>query len=681
MKNQTECPSIRSLKGVGEQRAKYYEKLGVEDLCSLLRYYPRIWMDFSNPVPILQAQPGETVCVQGTVFRKQGEQRIRKGLSLFKVYVTDGEGQLTVTIFNNIYAYQALELEHTYCFYGKITGGLLRREMNSPQVLDPDRESAIRPVYPLTQGLTNKMICTNMRQALKEWGDHLEDVLPEWVLQKYGLCRMRYAYENIHFPADRHALELSRRRLIFEEFFLLSLGMGQIRSRRREHTAFRLADTDLTPFLQQLPFSLTDGQSQAIADCIRDCTGEVAMNRLIQGDVGCGKTVAAAALCYLMAKNGGQAAMMAPTELLARQHLETLTKMLSGLGISCGLLVGSQPAAQRRETLKQIAAGEIQVVVGTQALIQQGVEFARLGLVITDEQHRFGVEQRSLLSQKGEHPHCLVMSATPIPRTLALMMYGELDLSVIRQMPKGRKPVKTWLIDSGKRTRALGFVRDFLDKGFQGYIVCPMIEETDSELVSLKRYQQGLRGTPLEGASIGFLHGKMKGGEKEGVMEQFAQGKLQLLVSTTVVEVGVDVPNAVIMVIENAERYGLSQLHQLRGRIGRGKYQSTCILITDAQNEDTLKRLKLFRDTADGFKIAEADLKLRGPGDFFGQRQHGLPQLKIADMTTDMEVLRQAQTCAKKLLAENALELPEYKGLRGEIRRLFAKTGGEGVVL
>lgn len=673
MKNQTECPSIRSLTGVGEQRAKYYEKLGVEDLCSLLRYYPRTWMDFSNPVPILHAQPGETVCVQGTVFRKQGEQRIRKGLSLFKVYVTDGEGQLTVTIFNNIYAYQALELEHTYCFYGKITGGLLRREMNSPQVLDPDQESAIRPVYPLTQGLTNKMICTNMRQALKEWGDHLEDVLPEWVLQKYGLCRMRYAYENIHFPADRHALELSRRRLIFEEFFLLSLGMGQIRSRRREHTAFRLADTDLTPFLQQLPFSLTEGQSQAIADCIRDCTGEVAMNRLVQGDVGCGKTVVAAALCYLMAKNGGQAAMMAPTELLARQHLETLTKMLSGLGISCGLLVGSQPAAQRRETLKQIAAGEIQVVVGTQALIQQGVEFARLGLVITDEQHRFGVEQRSLLSQKGEHPHCLVMSATPIPRTLALMMYGELDLSVIRQMPKGRKPVKTWLIDSGKRTRALGFVRDFLDKGFQGYIVCPMIEETDSELVSLKRYQQGLRGTPLEGASIGFLHGKMKGGEKEGVMEQFAQGKLQLLVSTTVVEVGVDVPNAVVMVVENAERFGLSQLHQLRGRVGRGSQQSHCILISDNRQPTTRTRLKLLCQTNDGFELAQQDLKLRGPGDFFGRRQHGLPQLKMADFATDLAQLEQAREAAQAVLEEDpGLRKPEHRLLREEVERMFA---------
>ena len=449
--------------------------------------------------------------------------------------------------------------------------------------------------------------------------------------------------------------------------------MGQIRSRRRGHTPLRLAGTDLTPFLPQLPFSLTDGQIQTIADCIRDCTGEVAMNRLVQGDVGCGKTVVAAALCYLMAKNGGQAAMMAPTELLARQHLETLTKMLSGLGISCGLLVGSQPAAQRRETLKQIAAGEIQVVVGTQALIQQGVEFARLGLVITDEQHRFGVEQRSLLSQKGEHPHCLVMSATPIPRTLALMMYGELDLSVIRQMPKGRKPVKTWLIDSGKRTRALGFVRDFLDKGFQGYIVCPMIEETDSELVSLKRYQQGLRGTPLEGASIGFLHGKMKGGEKEAVMEQFAQGKLQLLVSTTVVEVGVDVPNAVVMVVENAERFGLSQLHQLRGRVGRGSQQSHCILISDNRQPTTRTRLKLLCQTNDGFELAQQDLKLRGPGDFFGRRQHGLPQLKMADFATDLAQLEQAREAAQAVLEEDpGLRKPEHRLLREEVERMFA---------
>ena len=393
------------------------------------------------------------------------------------------------------------------------------------------------------------------------------------------------------------------------------------------------------------------------------------MNRLIQGDVGSGKTAVAAALCWAVIQQGMQAALMAPTEILATQHYHSLKELLEPAHIAVALLTGSVKPGEKKKLYSALEDGRIQLVIGTHALLSEKVAFRNLGLVITDEQHRFGVGQRSALAQKGASPHLLVMSATPIPRTLALMVYGDLDISVLDELPPGRQKIETFLISPDKRQRAFGYVQKHLDQGRQGYLICPLIEEDDSGLQSVTQYGELV------------LHGKMKPAEKEQVMEAFSRGEVQLLVSTTVVEVGVDVPNAVIMVIEDADRYGLSQLHQLRGRIGRGQYKSTCILITGAQNPDTLKRLKLFRDTSDGFQIAEADLKLRGPGDFFGQRQHGLPQLKIADMTTDMEVLRQAQRCARELLQQNALGEPAYRGLRGEIRRLFEKAGGEEVVL
>ncbi|MEE0729116.1 MAG: ATP-dependent DNA helicase RecG, partial [Oscillospiraceae bacterium] len=384
--------------------------------------------------------------------------------------------------------------------------------------------------------------------------------------------------------------------------------------------------------------------------------------------------------CWCVVSAGMQAAMMAPTEILAAQHFTSLSSLLEPAGIRVALLTGSVKAAEKRKLYASLEAGEIDLIIGTHALLSEGVAFRDLGLVITDEQHRFGVGQRSALAQKGTSPHFLVMSATPIPRTLALMMYGDLDISVLDELPPGRQKIETYLIDSKKRVRAFGFVQKHLDEGRQGYLICPLIEEDETGLASVKEYA-GLVKDCFPHASVGILHGKMKPAEKDAVMKEFSEGALQLLVSTTVVEVGVDVPNAVIMLIENAERYGLSQLHQLRGRIGRGSFQSTCILVTDIQNEDTLKRLKLFRDTSDGFQIADADLKLRGPGDFFGQRQHGLPQLTIADMSSDLEVLKKAQECAREIMSKNVLDAEEYRGLRAEMRRLFAKTGSDNVVL
>ncbi|WP_093989428.1 ATP-dependent DNA helicase RecG [Massiliimalia timonensis] len=664
--------SIRYLKGVGEQRAKCYEKLGVDTICSLLRFFPRAYTDFSEITPVMECVPGSVCCVRGKVFKKQGEQRIRKGLSLFKVYVTDGEGDLTITIFNNRFAFDALQMGREYCFRGRIQGDFLRKEMNSPEFIDPERISPIRAVYHLTEGLSNNLISGHVKKALELWGDCLEDALPDTVRQKEGLCHQRFAVENIHFPQTKNALEVAKYRLVFEELLTLQLGLGLLKEQHREETGVLIQNPDVSEFEQALPFSLTDGQKQAIADGLKDFTSGVPMNRLVQGDVGSGKTMVACGLAFCMAKNGFQTAVMAPTEILALQHYRTFSGILGPMGISCTLLTGSMTVKQKRECKEQIADGQASVVIGTHALIQDTVSFAGLGLVVTDEQHRFGVNQRKKLAEKGERPHRLVMSATPIPRTLALMIYGDLDLSVIKEAPKGRQPIDTFLIDGKKRQRAYGFIRDHIVRGLQAYIVCPLIDEGESEAFSVTEYAEKLKGSVLSGVRTGVLHGKMKPVQKEKVMSQFQRGELDLLVSTTVVEVGVDVPNAVIMMIENAELFGLSQLHQLRGRVGRGTEKSYCILVSDYGNEQTRERLKIMTKSSDGFYISEQDLKQRGPGDFFGARQHGLPQLKIANMVEDMDTLRKTQRWAKRILMQDpALEFPEHAGLRREVEDLF----------
>lgn len=672
--------SIQFLKGVGEKRAALYHKLGVDEICSLLRFFPRTYVDYSAVTPLSEAVIGETACVEVRIFRKGPEQRIRKGLSIFRAYATDDTADLTITIYNNKYQFAALQVDHTYRLYGTMKGTLLRKELQSPQILDPaEEEGAIVPVYPQTNGLSSKTIAKNVRQALTLYGDRLEEVLPDKLRREERLCHMRYAYENIHFPKDAHALAVARKRLVFEELLTLQLGLFLLRGRSREATAVVLQTCDLTPFLQALPFTLTEGQREAIADGMRDLQSGVPMNRLVQGDVGSGKTMVACALAYLLAKDGYQTAVMAPTEILARQHAETFRRLLEPLGISVALVVGSATAKQKRLLREELAAGTVQVAIGTHALLSEGVDFQNLGLVVTDEQHRFGVRQRADLADKGAHVHKLVMSATPIPRTLALMIYGELDVSAIRQMPSGRKPVETYLISGNKRERAYHFIREHLDRGLQAYIVCPLIEENDGleqKLFSVEEYLEKLKQTELGSARIGMLHGRMKAAEKEAVMQAFQAHTLDLLVSTTVIEVGVDVPNAVVMLIENAERFGLSQLHQLRGRVGRGTEQSTCILVSDNRTPETRERMKILTRTTDGFALAEEDLKLRGPGDFFGNRQHGLPMLQIASMADDMAVLSRAQAAAKALLAEDpALEREEHAPLRRAVEQLFADAG------
>lgn len=666
---------IDSLKGVGTKRAELFAKLGVSTVGNLLRFYPRNYENWSETVWIEQTALNEVNVIKAQILSTPTEQRIRGGMTLYKTTAADESGEIKLTFFNNPYIKSLLYAGQTYVFRGKVTGGFGIREMASPDFLPNKKIMPIVPVYPQTQGLSSRLIADAVRQALTFLERDLEDPLPQGLREKHKLCDLTYALENIHFPQSEQDLSVARLRLAFEEFLVLQLGLMKMKNRRKKKNVHPIVNEFPNEFARLLPFRLTGAQERAIRESIADMAGETPMNRLIQGDVGSGKTAVAAALCYAVMQEGMQAALMAPTEILAKQHYESLSHLLAKSGFQTALLTGSVAAKQKKQIIRQLQEGEIQLLIGTHALISEGVEFHNLGLVITDEQHRFGVAQRSALAQKGLHPHLLVMSATPIPRTLALMIYGDLDISVLDELPPGRQKVETYLIDSSKRRRAFGYIEKHLQEGRQGYLVCPLIEEGESELASITEYSQIVKAF-FSHRNIGILHGKMKPKQKEIVMQDFAEGRLDLLLATTVVEVGVDVPNAVIMLIENAERYGLSQLHQLRGRIGRGKYKSTCILVSDSQQEETLERLRIICRSTDGFQIADADLKLRGPGDFFGKRQHGLPQLKIADMMTDMEVLKKSQICAKELLETGALEKEEYHSLKSEIRALFSQTKG-----
>lgn len=668
---------IRNLKGVGEKRARLFEKLGAPTIGALLRVYPRAYEDFTHPYRIQDAPSDRPCAVRATLLRRPVETRIRGGMTLYKALAADGESELELTWFNNPYVVNLLHEDEEYLFYGRVGVNFLKREMAAPEFFRAAACPPVRPVYRQTQGLTSRLVENAMGNALRLLPDTVRDPIPSEIRLQYTLCHLRFALENIHFPKDMESLEIARRRLIFEELLILQLGLLRMRGRSRAKSRLRLERDVSGEFYALLPFSPTNAQKRAVAEAVADMTGGYPMNRLVQGDVGSGKTAVAAALCYCAVKNGFQAALMAPTEILARQHFNVLSGLLEKAGIRVGLLTGSLSAAKKREAAAALRSGEIQLAVGTHALLSEGVEFRRLGLVVTDEQHRFGVAQRAALSAKGDSPHILVMSATPIPRTLALMIYGDLDISVLDELPPGRQPVETYAISGEKRQRAFRFLRKQIDAGRQCYIICPMIDEGQNDMASVTQYAERLNREWLPGYRVGVLHGRMKPKEKEAVMSDFAAGNLPLLVSTTVVEVGVDVPNATVMLIENAERYGLSQLHQLRGRVGRGKERSYCILVSDAQNEEAVARLAVLCRTNDGFEIADEDLKLRGPGDFFGRRQHGLPELKIADMMGDTAVLKEAQAVARELIAEDDdLSQPEHRGLRAEVRQLFDSLAG-----
>ena len=666
---------ITTLKGVGEKRAKLYQKLGINTLNDLINHFPRTYIDFTQPVPIKDAIIGENNVISGIVTKRLPISRIRKGMTIYKAVVTDGETDITIIIYNSEFLYDKLKLNQSFVLYGKVNGNFLRREMTSPLILPEVNDDKIQPVYHLTEGLNQSMYGATVKNALQVFDANIYEPLPKWVLQEYNLCTLEYAMKNYHFPSSIEAMKNAKRRLVFDELLTLQLGMLMLRSRNNKKLGCAMQDIDTTDFEKSLPFEMTNAQKKSIKECLFDMMRENPMNRLVQGDVGSGKTAVAAACCYVAHKNNCQSALMAPTEILATQHFKTLSDFLNPLGIKVCLLTGSLTAKQKRDIKQDIENGTYSVVIGTHALFSQSTIFKNLSLVITDEQHRFGVEQRATLIAKGDNPHCLVMSATPIPRTLAMMVYGDLDISILDELPKGRQPIETYAVTGKLRERAFGFIEKQINEGRQAYIVCPAIDETENELQSVTTYTQKLSQTVLGKFKIGMLHGKLSATEKDSIMQDFKDNKLQLLVCTTVVEVGVDVPNAVAILIENAERFGLSQLHQLRGRVGRGEYKSHCILVTDNKNEESVQRLKVLCSTNDGFKISEADLKLRGPGDFFGKRQHGLPALNIADMSDDITVLNQVQILAKRIIDKDPeLKDVENKHLAKLITKLYSNT-------
>ena len=664
---------IQNLKGVGEKRKKLFEKLGAPTVGDLLRLYPRAYEDWSQHTPIGEAALGEVAVVKATVLRTPSETRVRGGKTLYKTVVTDGESDLSLTFFNNRYIPSLLRQGQTYLFRGKVGGTFLRREMLSPEFLPESKGLAIQPVYPATAGLSSRQIAAAVQNALSLLPEQLQDPLPDPLREKYHLCTLRYALETIHFPKNQEEIAAARFRLVFEEFLVLQLGLLAIKRGRKQENLHQVPPGFPEDFCGLLPFALTGAQRRAIAEAVADMAGPSPMNRLIQGDVGSGKTAVAAALCWDVIQNGMQAALMAPTEILANQHYHSLNALLEPAHITCALLTGSAKPGEKRKLYQALADGRIQLVIGTHALLSDKVEFQNLGLVITDEQHRFGVRQRSALAQKGASPHLLVMSATPIPRTIALLMYGDLDISILDELPPGRTPVETYLIGSDKRQRALGYIKRHLDEGRQGYIVCPLIEGEGPGMVSASRYAAELSDGFFRGYRTALLHGRMKGAEKDAVMAAFAAGEIQLLIATTVIEVGVDVPNAVIMLIENAERFGLSQLHQLRGRVGRGAHRSTCILLSDAKNPDTRHRLQVICKETDGFAIAEEDLRIRGPGELLGQAQHGMVSPRMAALLTDTALIAETRQAVSLLLREDpTLSAPEHAGLHAAVDRLIA---------
>ena len=670
--------NVRYLKGVGETRAKTLAKLGIFSLRDLLSHFPRSYEDRSIIYPISDAPIDSPVTIRAIVAREPSLSRVRRGMELVKFRAVDDTGSVDITYFNQSYLRTRFQPGDTFLFYGKISAAGSRRTMANPafESVEADSEAPgkIVPVYGLTKGISNKMMTGYVRSALDEAGEAMPDILPRAVVEKYQLAQSRYAYENIHFPADFGALELARKRLIFEELFVLACALSGLRSGRDRSGGKIITEPEIEKFYSALPFCPTGAQKRAIGDALADMASGRPMNRLVQGDVGSGKTLVAAALIWSVCRAGHQAAFMAPTEILAEQHLETLRGFLEPFSLRVEKLTGSMTAAQKRKIRAELESGEIDLIVGTHAIITGDVSFRDLALAVTDEQHRFGVNQRSALAAKTEKPHVLVMSATPIPRTLALMIYGDLDVSVIDELPPGRLKVDTFHVDESYRARLYGFIRKQCAEGRQVFVVCPMVEdneELDMELKSAVEHAEHLRDTFPE-LNIGCIHGKMKPKDKDAVMAAVVAGEINVLVSTTVIEVGVDVPNASLMVIENAERFGLSQLHQLRGRVGRGRHKSWCILVSDAKNEESKERLKVMCETTDGFKISEHDLRLRGPGDFFGSRQHGLPEMHIADLGGDMRVLQTAQTAAHELLAADPLlKDPENTALKERIARLF----------
>ena len=672
---------VTILKGVGPTKAKQFAQLNIFTLEDLICHFPRGYEDRTRLVTIEKLEVDKPACFKAMVMNAPRTSHIRKGLDVTKVTVADHTGRLNLTFFNQKFTTDRLQYGKEYIFYGAVSGDFIGYSMTSPvfEELDapPVTTRRVLPIYPLTAGLSNASVLKAVQQALAIC-DVPAEILPETVRRTYGILPAERAYYAIHEPASMEEAELAKRRLIFEEFFVFSAGLSLMRAARAGKQTEPYRDLELGAFYDALPFRLTGAQDRAIGEIAEDLRCGTPMNRLVQGDVGSGKTMVAAAAAYLAVKNKKQAALMAPTEILAEQHYRSLSRLLEPLGVRVSLLTGGLTQKNKKEIRAAAEAGETDLVIGTHALVSDTTAFRDLGLVIADEQHRFGVAQRSALSAKGIDPHLLVMSATPIPRTLALLMYGDLELSILDELPPGRQQTETFLVGESYRSRINAFIRKQVTEGHQCYVVCPAVEGNgDLDLKAATVWAQTLQQTVFPDLKVALIHGQMKGAEKETVMGAFSGGEADVLVATTVIEVGVDVPNATLMVIEDADRFGLSQLHQLRGRVGRGDAKSYCILTSHNKNPETLARLKAFCKTTDGFKIAEEDLKLRGPGDFFGARQSGLPVFRVANLSCDLQTLKQAQEASKSWIeTEGTADTPEGAALRKRIGALFARAEG-----
>ena len=671
---------VRTIKGIGEKKAQALNKLGVFSLYDLVSFFPRKYEDRSTYKPIAMCLDGENVCIRALVADTPRLVRIRRGMELVKFRAVDESGSVDITYFNQNYVKDNIARGDSLCFYGKMELNGTRRSMANPVYEHEGSEKGVTgrivPVYRLAAGLNQRTMLQAVRQGLDACGEQLPEALPESVRERMRLVQARYAYENIHFPADFGALELARRRLIFEELFVLACALGDMRRKRVNDDGLKLPKADLEEFWASLPFSPTGAQRRAATQALDDMSSGRVMSRLVQGDVGSGKTLVAAALIWSVARAGYLSAFMAPTEILAEQHFATFSRLLAPFGLRIGKLTGSMTAKEKRLVKEALQNHGLDLVVGTHALFSEDVSYTDLGLVVTDEQHRFGVNQRSALIGKGQRPHVLVMSATPIPRTLALILYGDLDVSIIDEMPPGRQKVDTFVVDESYRARLNGFIRKLSGEGRQVFVVCPMVEENE-ELAGLKSAEEHAKELTqtFPELRVACVHGKMKAKDKDAVMASFVAGETDILVATTVIEVGVDVPNAALMIVENAERFGLSQLHQLRGRVGRGQHKSWCILVSENDSPEVKARLDIMHRTNDGFKISEEDLRLRGPGDFFGSRQHGLPEMHVADLGANVNVLQQAQEEARRLLeSDPELRQPEHAALRERVETLFAKN-------
>ena len=677
---------ITALKGVGKVRAEQFSKLGLHTIADLLYFYPRAYRNYADIFTLRNAPDGK-VCVKAHLLSDAKLIQTNGGTTVVRASATDGTDMVSLIWFNNKFVTADMKRGREMLFYGEIkTNGNGGFEMISPDYCTPEKGGYYHPVYRCTEGLTSKITASCVKKALDGYADLLPETFPVRLIGKYKIPDIKTAVKYIHFPKNDAELTNARRRLIFEELLVLSLGLMLAKNNGKTVTPFTVKHDYSDGFFSRLPFVPTNAQKRAVAECTSDMQSGKAMRRLIQGDVGSGKTAVAAAVIYNTVRNGMQAALMAPTEVLARQHKKTFDAFFAGTDIKTELLTGSTSAKEKSRIKKSLADGSVDVVIGTHAVITEDVAFKSLGLAVTDEQHRFGVRQRTSLSEKSANPHVLVMSATPIPRTLSLVVYGDLDISVLDEKPAGRKEIKTIRITSDKRERMFGFMKKELDAGRQCFIVCPLAEEKSEDfdlsqngteqktpsLASSEKYYREISNGEFKNYKTALLHGKMTPRKKDEIMARFASGEIRLLVCTVVVEVGIDVPNATVMAVENAERFGLSQLHQLRGRCGRGNENSCCILISDSPSETSEQRFDIMCKTNDGFKIAEEDLKLRGPGDFFGERQSGIPELKIADLRTDSRILYAAKKEADGILtADPALSSTEHALIKREVQKLF----------